>query len=109
MATVEEIKAKMLTIETKLDQIINILKKKQEDDIEKHEWTAEIYTEKYMLITSPFHTEFKNYLKSLGATWNSSKKGWLFPEALKDEIINKIQTQFPYWLFLNNLIKEEQN
>lgn len=98
VVTLEEINAK-------LDKIIFLLNEKFEDieDAVNHEWTADIVGN-FILITFPFNTEFKNFIKSIGGFWNRGKKGWMFRLLDKDTIVNQIKNKFPYWLFINNLI-----
>ena len=91
-----------------VDELERIFEIKNEGDFEKQVWTADIYNDKYILITIPFSfdTEFKNYLKSIGGNWSDDENGCFFLRTLGNYIVRKIQLQFPYWLCMNNLIIE---
>ena len=88
-----------------LERIFDI---KNEGGFEEQVWVADIYNEKYIVITIPFslsfNIEFRNYLKSIGGKWNNEQKGYFFPRILDYYVVRKIQSKFPYWLFMNNLI-----
>ena len=103
----------MVSIE-KLDEVILHLEKllaKQQKyylEIENHEWTADIILGSIMIITFPKNNKFKKFVESIGGRWIAKKKGYVFWLNNKDEVIDKIQKKFPYWIFINNLIVESE-
>ena len=83
----------------KVDQILLILQKTkvkpQESDF-KPEYKVTDYKES-ILISFPFHMEFKNYIKELGGVWMVGKKAWMFPKSNETHVLEELRTKFPTW------------
>ena len=94
-----ELSEKIDELTKKVDQILLILQKtkvKPPESEFKPEYKVTEYKES-ILITFPFHTEFKNYIKELGGVWMVGKKAWMFPKSNENVVLGELQTKFPSW------------
>jgi len=90
----EDLYKKVDELSLKIDKILLLLENKPVES--EKTWSVTEYKNSF-LISFPFNTEFKNFIKELGGVWMATKKAWMFPKSKESEILDQIQTAFPLW------------
>jgi hypothetical protein len=80
----------------KLDKMFEKKPKSVRKSSESKEFTVED-SELFCYFKTEYNHSFNVFIKENGGIWNVSKKGWAFPMASKNEIIEKIQLNFKDW------------
>jgi hypothetical protein len=102
----EQLNAKMDRVIELLEKLTNLPnlsvpsspKKENGNQLAESNWSVDYYYN-FMRVKFSFTDEFKDFVKELGGSWNSTNKSWKFPKHNSDSIVTEIKDRFPTWTF----------
>lgn len=88
-------------INSRLDeiQLLIVVNKKEKAEPQPKDgyWWSVQYYKNSIVINNYVNNDFRLFIKEIGATWLSLKKGWMFPKSREEEIISCLIERFPNW------------